>query len=274
MRALFEKDTPTAQCQPWCQPVDIRWCKCSLEPPAAPAWAAAIRRMKIGARARPFHTAPPARRSPRQPRAASTRRWASPSAARSSSGSCAAPSATRGAHCRRRRRRLRRRRRRGGRRRRAPARIDDGGDDVEVGTVLAELRTSADLRRAALIAPAARRPRRQGARGRTSLLCRRKGCDEAAAPKVGRRELEEGDGDHDPDPGGEPGAEASARRLRCVASRRSALDLTYNTIIGTASAHRRRPQRRSRPARRRGRRRRAWRRRRASAPSSRSAARR
>ena len=31
MRALFEKDTPTAQCQPWCQPVDdhIRWCKCS-----------------------------------------------------------------------------------------------------------------------------------------------------------------------------------------------------------------------------------------------------
>ena len=31
MRFLFEKDTPTAQCQPWCQPVDdhIRWCKCS-----------------------------------------------------------------------------------------------------------------------------------------------------------------------------------------------------------------------------------------------------
>ena len=31
IRALFEKDTPTAQCQPWCQPVDdhIRWCKCS-----------------------------------------------------------------------------------------------------------------------------------------------------------------------------------------------------------------------------------------------------
>ena len=22
IRALFEKDTPTAQCQPWCQPVD------------------------------------------------------------------------------------------------------------------------------------------------------------------------------------------------------------------------------------------------------------
>ena len=126
-------------------------------------------------------------------------------------------------------------------------------------------------------APPARRPRRQGARGRTSLLCRRKGCDEAAAPKVGGRELEEGDGDHDPDPGGEPGAEAAARRLRCVSASRSALDLdlTYTTkIIGTASAHRRRPQRRSRPARRRGRRRRAWRRPPASAPSSRSAARR
>ena len=104
--------------------------------------------------------------------------------------------------------------------------------------------------------------------------CRRTGCDEAPPPEVGRRELEEGDGDHDPDPRREPGAEAAARRLRCVASRRSALDLTYTTIIGTASAHRRRPQRRSRPARRRGRRRRAWRRRRASAPSSRSAARR
>ena len=122
IRALFEKDTPTAQCQPWCQPVDdhIRWCKCS-------GCEFAQSGMKIG-------------------------------------DTCSAPPA--------------------------------------------------------------RRPRRQGSRGRTSLLCRRKGRDEAAAPEVGRRELEEGDGDHDPDPRREPGAEAAARRLRCVASRRSALDLT------------------------------------------------
>ena len=104
IRALFEKDTPTAQCQPWCQPVDdhIRWCKCS------------------------------------------------------------------------------------------------GCEFAQSGMKI----------------------------GDTSLLCRRKGRDEAAAPEVGRRELEEGDGDHDPDPRREPGAEAAARRLRCVASRRSALDLT------------------------------------------------
>ena len=163
MRALFEKDTPTAQCQPWCQPVDdhIRWCKCS-------GCEFAQSGMKIGDTCSidPDLKCKPVDDNDLPFESCST--WCSERYLDSHCSMCA---------CKR------------------------------CGF------------------PAARRPRRQGSRRRTSLLCRRKGCDEAAAPKVGRRELEEGDGDHDPDPGGEPGAEASARRLRCVASRRSALDL-------------------------------------------------